>query len=122
MTRKVQFWDASVRPAARVESLIVLLAACTLLCFEKYIAESLFRHTRSLGWQTPTSSEALFAKKQIQEAFPRRLSGTILMAIEAPRNSTVLCPQVEDFVANVSAKAGLWTCHKRSRAGGLSND
>lgn len=100
----VQCWDASVRPTARVESLTVLLAACSLLCSERYIAESLFRHTRSVGWQTPRSSEALQAKKQIDEAFPRRIAGTILMAVEAPRNGTVLCREVEDFVANVSSK------------------
>eukprot|EP00435_Cladocopium_sp_Y103_P066785 s1331_g29.t1 len=104
MLRKLQFWDASVRPTARVESLTVLLAACSLLCCERYIAESLFRHTRSVGWQTPSSSEALQAKKQIDEAFPRRIAGTILMAVEAPRNGTVLCRDVEDFVANVSSK------------------
>lgn len=100
----VQCWDASVRPTARVESLTVLLAACSLLCSERYIAESLFRHTRSVGWQTPRSSEALQAKKQIDEAFPRRIAGTILMAVEAPRNGTVLRREVEDFVANVSSK------------------
>ena len=109
MIGKLQFWDASVRPAARVESLTVLLAACTLLCCERYIAQSLFNHTRSLGWKTPSSSEALHAKHQIDEVFPRRISGTILMAIEvapreALRNGTVLCREVEDFVGNVSDK------------------
>lgn len=48
----------------------------------------------------------------------RRISGTILMAIEvapreALRNGTVLCKEVEDFVGNVSDKASIKMLEKR---------
>lgn len=107
MVGKRRFWDASVRPAARYESLVVLLAAAALLCSERYIVAALFRHTRNLGWQTPQWSQALEANHKIQEIFPRRLSGTIVMAIEAPSNGTALSADVRAFAQNVSQQVSL---------------
>ena len=50
------------------------------------------------------------ARFDVKFCHRRRISGTILMAIEvapreALRNGTVLCREVEDFVGNVSDKA-----------------
>ena len=66
--------------------------------------DCVFRHTRSLGWQTPRWSPAISARKAIAEAFPRRLSGTIAMAIEAP-NGTALTDAVRHFAEHVGGKA-----------------
>lgn len=74
---------------------------------------------KSLGPLGMLKNVWYLARFDVKFCHRRRISGTILMAIEvapreALRNGTVLCKEVEDFVGNVSDKAPRSKCLKNT--------
>ncbi|CAE7664961.1 mmpL11, partial [Symbiodinium sp. KB8] len=95
--------ECSVRTLDWYRSVTVLAVSACLLCAAPRIVDTLFSKTHAVGWQTPKESPALKAGGEIQQLFPRRVAGTIVMGIEASdQTASVTSPEVEAFSRNVS--------------------
>ncbi|CAE8657093.1 unnamed protein product, partial [Polarella glacialis] len=95
--------DPSVRPSAWRAAVIVLIAAAGILFNGKSIVGKMFHKTRGVGWTTPAGSASLLAETHINEFFPQRMQGAIVMAVEARKGThSVLTDIVAEFSRNVS--------------------
>lgn len=98
--------DASVRPGARNVAVVVIATAVVILISAKSILGEMFDKTHNLGWDTPPNSYSLAAGKHVEEFFPNRMRGAVVMAVEAlPTDHgtpSVLTDVVAEFSRNVS--------------------
>lgn len=97
--------DSSVRSGAWNASLVVLATSGCVALLGGSIVSEMFQKTRSIGWETPPNSTSLAAEEEVQLYFPKRLQGSIVMAVEAlPGTPSVISEAVAEFSRNVSQR------------------
>jgi uncharacterized membrane protein YdfJ with MMPL/SSD domain len=95
--------DASVRPGARHLAIAVLVVATAILLSGHSVVGWMLSKTKGIGWNTPDGSIGKVANQHVDEFFPARMRGAIVMAVEAkPGTPSVLTQAVQDFSVNVS--------------------